>query len=316
MDISFIVCTYSIENLGDTIKCIDSLINQDQDDDNIDKEILLVMDKNEELYNMFLEYIPKSVKIIINQGTGLSGARNTGIKNAKGNIIVFIDDDAVADKDYINHLLKNYSDKNVAGVGGKILPKDISNYPEELYWLGGFTYKGYPEDKREVRNVIGCNMSFRRDIFNSVGLFDPNFGRIGKRLVTCEETEFCIRVLNILTNSKIIYDPSIIVYHKVYRNRETTRYIINRAYYEGMAKANIAMLYKNENENKGDKDKKVLSTENTYFKYLFTNVLPGRIKNIILGKNIMFNIRSIVSLFLVVASVGLGYLTVRMGIEK
>lgn len=321
MDISFVVCTYSIENLHDTIKCINSLIDQDNDSDNDSKEILLVMDKNEELYDALLEHIPKSVKIIINNGVGLSAARNTGVDNAKGDIVIFIDDDAVASKDYVSHLTKNYCDESVIGVGGKILPKGMPGYPEELYWLGGFTYKGYPENKCEVRNVIGCNMSFRRRVFNDVGLFNANFGRIGRKLVTCEETEFCIRTLSVLIGSKIIYDPSVIVYHKVYEHRQKMVYIIKRAYYEGIAKANIETLYGGNNNNGecnygNNTNKNALSTENTYFKYLFTHALPGHIKNIIIGRNVMFNIRSIVSLFLVVTSVGFGYITTKMKIEK
>lgn len=299
MKISFIVCTYSMENLYDTIECVNSLINQVYDN----KEILLVMDKNDELYNKLLEYIPKSIKIIVNHKYGLSEARNTGIKNANGDIIVFIDDDAVVDKYYISHLIKNYSDKKVVGVGGKILPKGKPSYPEELYWLGGFTYKGYYEDRCEVRNVIGCNMSFRKNIFDKVGLFDTAFGRVGRKLVTAEETEFSIRTLHLLNGSKIIYDPSVVVYHKVYRYRQTLRYIMNRAYCEGKSKANIEILYKNKNGNKG-----TLSTENTYLKYLFVNTLPMRIKNIFTGNDVIFNIRCVMSLFLVITSVFLGYM--------
>ena len=57
----------------------------------------------------------------------------------------------------------------MAGVVGKILPKEKPGYPEELYWIGGFTYKGYPEVRCEVRNGHGCNMSFRREVFDKQG---------------------------------------------------------------------------------------------------------------------------------------------------
>jgi len=166
--------------------------------------------KNQYYFIIPKSTLPGSVKILSNPRPGLSEARNTGIKNAKGDIIVFIDDDAFADKNYLSNLIKNYEEQNVAGVVGKILPKEKPGYPEELYWLWGFTYKGFPEVRCEVRNGHGCNMSFRRDVFDKVGLFDVKLGRVGKKLVTAEETEFSIRVLNSFPGSKIIYDPSVI----------------------------------------------------------------------------------------------------------
>lgn len=298
MKISFIVCTYSKEFFPDTLKCIDSLINQEYDN----KEIILVMDKNDDLYDMFTKSLPKSVNIIINKKPGLSEARNIGIKNATGSILVFIDDDASADKHYILNLVKNYKDEKVIGTAGKILPKGKPNYPEELYWIGGFTNKGFPEERCCVRNAYGCNMSFKRDVFDKAGLFNSNFGRVGKKLVTCEETEFSIKALNSFPGSKIIYDPSIIVYHKVHEYRQNFRYMIKRAYYEGMSKAHIDKLYKNNN---GDK---TLSTENTYLKYLLVKSIPCRIRNIFLGRYVLHNIKDIVLILMVIISVGSGYI--------
>lgn len=298
MKISFIVCTYSIDLFRDAIECINSLINQDY----VDKEILLVMDKNDELYDKFLSSLPTSVNIIINTRPGLSEARNLGIRNAIGDIVVFIDDDAIADKYYILNLIKNYDDKNVVGSYGKILPKGKPNYPAELYWIGGFTNKGFPEERCEVRNGYGCNMSFRRDIFDKVGLFNTNFGRIGKKLVTCEETVFSIKVLDSIPGSKIVYDPSVIVHHKVHIYRQTLRYMMKRGYHEGIAKARISKLYKNGDNNK------ILSTEDTYLKYLLTKTIPGRMICIAAGTDITKNIKDIISLFLVISSVGIGYI--------
>lgn len=299
MKISFIICTYSKELFSDAIKCIDSIISQDYSN----KEVLLVMDKNDELYNMFSRSVSRQVNIIINTNPGLSNARNLGIENAKGDIIVFIDDDAIAGNNYISNLIRNYEDENVIGVVGKIFPNGKPSYPEELYWIGGFTNKGFPEVRCEVRNGYGCNMSFRKEVFDKVGLFSTNFGRVGKKLVTCEETEFSIKALNTISGSKIIYDPSIIVHHKVHEYRQGLRYMIKRSYHEGMSKAHINKLYKNKNGSKA------LSTENTYLKYLFVNAIPSRIENVIVGKNVMDNTRDIISLLAVIASVGFGYVT-------
>jgi GT2 family glycosyltransferase len=257
------------------------------------------MDENDELYRMFLNSLPEPINIIINVHPGLSEARNLGIKNASGDIIAFIDDDAVADKNYLSSLIKNYEDENVVGVGGKILPKEKPNYPEELYWIGGFTYKGFPEEKCEVRNVLGCNMSFRSEVFDKVGLFDTKLGRVGRKLVTAEETEFSIRALKSFPDSKVIYDPSVIVYHKTHEYRRTFRYMMRRGYHEGMSKAHIEKIYHDEG---------TLSTEDNYLEYLFKRAIPERLRKIFKGRDVMLNMREAVTLLTVIGSVGVGYM--------
>jgi len=192
-------------------------------------------------------------------------------------------------KNYLSHLIKNYEEKNVAGVVGKILPKEKPGYPEELYWIGGFTYKGYPEKRCDVRNGHGCNMSFRKEVFDKAELFDVKLGRVGKKLVTAEETEFCIRVLNSLPGSKIIYDPSVIVYHKVHEYRQEIGYMIKRGYYEGMSKAHIERLYRGKNGGN-----KALANEGSYFRYLFSRAIPERIRNMLIGKDIMTNMKEMI----------------------
>ena len=295
MKVSVIVCTYSLDLLPDTVACINSLVEQSYEN----KEILLVMDRNDRLFQALRCSVPQSVEIVINERPGLSEARNTGISHAKGDILVFIDDDAVADRDYLSNLVRNYEDEKVIGVGGKILPRERPSYPEELYWVGGFTYKGYPEKRCSVRNVHGCNMSFRRDVFNKVGLFDTKLGRIGRKLVTAEETEFSVRALNAFPDCRIVYDPSAIVHHKNHKYRQSFMYIVKRAYYEGQSKANIERMY----------DKGKLSTENSYLSYLLNKAIPMRIDDILYFRNTMQNIRDTFLLSTVILTVGLGYIS-------
>lgn len=293
MKASIIVATYSIDLLPDTLACITSLESQSYEN----KEILLVMDRNDRLYEALRSSIPSSVRIVINERPGLSEARNTGIENAVGDIIVFIDDDATAEKDYLSNLLKNYDDEMIIGAGGKILPKERPNYPEELYWIGGFTYKGYPEERCPVRNVIGCNMSFRSEVFDKAGLFDTKMGRVGRKLVTAEETEFSLRALNAFPGGKIIYDPSAVVYHKNHEYRQSIKYFIKRGFHEGQSKANIEKMY----------DRGKLSTENSYLGYLLKRSIPSRIGSTLIGRNIISNLQEIFILSAVISSVGMGY---------
>jgi len=293
---SIIVCTYSKELFPDTIECIRSLSSQDYPN----KEILLVMDENEELYRMYKEALPASVALIINPTPGLSPARNCGIQHATGDIIVFIDDDATAGPDYLANLIRNYEDGKVIGTAGKILPRHTPSYPEELYWVGGFTYKGFPEERCEVRNAHGCNMSFRREVFERAGLFDVSLGRVGRKLVTAEETEFSIRALGAFPGSRIMYDPEAVVHHKVHEYRERFWYLVKRGYYEGMSKAHIEKMYKGVNGG-------ALKTEDTYLKFLLGRAVPGRLKNICMMRDVMVNAKEAVALMAVIGSVGVGY---------
>jgi glycosyltransferase involved in cell wall biosynthesis len=290
-----VVCTYSLDLVTDTLKCIKSLLEQDYQD----KEIILVVDEDEELSKILRESLTESIKIVVNNIPGLSEARNIGIKNATGDIIAFIDDDAIAAPNFISKLVINYTDQSVIGVGGKVLPLGKPAYPEELFWIGGFTYKGHPENKCQIRNAIGCNMSFRKEVFDKVGAFDTKLGRIGKNLITAEETEFCVRVLKFYQNHQIVYDPEIIVYHKVHPTRQKIKYLIMRGFKEGQSKAYIKQISR-----KND----VLSTERDYVLRIFLVAIPERMEGIITGKNCRKNLHEIVNLSIVMGFVGIGYI--------
>ncbi len=72
--------------------------------------------------------------------------------------------------------------------------------PEEFYWVVSANYRGMPPSGAHVRNLLGGNMSFRREQFDVVGGFRSDIGRgAGKRPLGCEETEFCIRLSPVLT---------------------------------------------------------------------------------------------------------------------
>jgi GT2 family glycosyltransferase len=196
------------------------------------------------------------------------------VRNARGEIVFFIDDDAVADENWLENLVKNYEDTNVVGVGGLIKPLWEDGYPtwfpEELNWVVGCSYKGLPEFKASVRNPIGCNMSFRKTVFEKVGYFRSDIGRFGKKLLASEETELSMRVLGKIQNAKIIYDPSAIVHHKVNKHRGSLKYVWVRSFYEGLSKAIVSK----------ESIRSKLSTEVGYLKYLLSVAIPWRCRRI------------------------------------
>jgi GT2 family glycosyltransferase len=142
-------------------------------------------------------------------------------------------------------------------------------FPEELDWIVGCSYTGLPKSKAYVRNPIGCNMSFRKDVFEKVGYFKTNIGRVGKKLIASEETEFSIRVLEKLPESKVVYDPSAVVYHKVPSSRASVKYVARRAFAEGVSKA----IFSNQKPNPTN----VLHVEKDYLRRMFSTSTPRRL---------------------------------------
>jgi glycosyltransferase involved in cell wall biosynthesis len=174
---------------------------------------------------------------------GLSGARNSGLQVAHGDVIAFLDDDAMAAPDWLERLAVAYSDPNTLGVGGRIVPNwhgpNPDWFPPEFYWVIGCTYLGLPEQTGPVRNMIGANMSFRRQAFDGLE-FRSGLGRIGTVPLGGEETDLCIRAARKFPNGVILYEPSASVQHLVTPERAHWRYFLRRCYAEGLSKAAIS----------------------------------------------------------------------------
>ena len=85
-------------------------------------------------------------------------------------------------------------------------------------------------------------MSFRREIFEAVGAFTHGIGRVGKRPVGCEETEFCIRAQTRFPEGVILYEPTARVRHRVPAARADWAYFRARCYAEGLSKALVTQV--------------------------------------------------------------------------
>ncbi|WP_290900433.1 glycosyltransferase family 2 protein [Ferroglobus sp.] len=286
MQVSVVISTYTEERFQDVRRCIESLKNQTRKPD----EIVLVLDPIDDLVSFYETRMSDEVRIVESSGFGLSNARNKGVEVSKSDIIAFIDDDAWADKYWLENLLRNFEDKKVWVAGGRIVPVFDGKRPrwlaEELDWIVGCTYKGMPETKAEVRNPIGANMAFRREVFDVAGKFRSEVGRYGKKLLGSEETELCMRLKKIKPEVKVIYDPSAVVYHRVPESRAKLSYALRRAYYEGYSKAILSKEYE-------------LQTERSYTKTL----LKGMLKNILKGR-----FSECFGILLVFVVVGLGWM--------
>lgn len=238
--ISVVICAYTEERWNDLMEAVESIRKQTLPP----QEIIVVIDYNRQLFDRAKVALADLHVIENKEERGLSGARNSGISIANCDIIAFMDEDAMADCAWLERLSARYQDKTILGVGGQIQPDWQTGrpawFPEEFDWVVGCTYRGLPEQTAPVRNLIGCNMSFRREVFNSVGGFRNGIGRIGTLPVGCEETELCIRARKFWPERNFIYDPTAVVLHRVPQKRSNVKYFFSRCYSEGLSKALIS----------------------------------------------------------------------------
>ena len=237
-DISAVICVYTEKRWDDIVAAVQSVHRQTLPP----VETILVVDHNQLLFSSLTAEFP-SVRVVENQETqGLSGGRNTGASLAKGDIVAFLDDDAIAEPDWLLHIAECYDDPKVCGVGGLTLPawdtKRPFWFPREFDWVLGCTYIGMPESREPVRNILGGNASFRRDVFDIAGGFSNKIGRSVSRLpLGCEETEFCIRLRQLSPSSVLLFDNQAVIWHRVSAARCHFSYFSKRCYAEGLSKA-------------------------------------------------------------------------------
>ena len=241
-EVSVVICAYTLDRWDDIRRAVASVEAQTQSV----REIILVIDHNEDLRVRAEAAFPHVVVVANGEAQGLSGARNTGVAAASGAIVAFLDDDAAADSEWATRLAAGYTDVRVLGVGGMSEADWTTGrpswFPREFDWVVGCTYLGMPTAMAPVRNMIGSNMSFRRSIFEEIPGFDVRVGRVGTLPVGCEETELCIRAVGRWPGSRIVYQPMARVSHRVPAGRASWRYFRSRCLAEGRSKARVTRL--------------------------------------------------------------------------
>lgn len=206
-------------------------------------ELIVVIDHNDALCARAAVAFDRATVVASAGPRGLSGARNTGVAAASGDILVFLDDDACPRPGWLATIMEAFLDNSVIGVGGTAYPRwegDVPAWlPPEFYWVVGCSYRGLPQRVMPIRNPIGANMAFRRDVFDRVGGFSDGIGRVGRTPLGCEETELSIRATRGIAG-RIVQIPGAIVDHLVPADRTGWRYFRRRCWAEGISKAIVA----------------------------------------------------------------------------
>jgi glucosyl-dolichyl phosphate glucuronosyltransferase len=240
--ISVVICVYTEDRWNDIREAVDSVRGQTLPA----HELILAVDHNPDLHLKLKDAYRDAIVIENIQERGLSGGRNTGVAIATGDVVAFLDDDAVAGPGWLAAFAEQFDDPDVTGVGGLTRPLYVTGgrprwFPEEFNWVVGCSYRGMPTGRARIRNVMGGNAAFRREVIGPVGGFSTAIGRNVQgrksRPLGCEETEFCIRLAQRRPETVLMFEPDAVVHHKVPAARCTPGYLRRRCYAEGLSKA-------------------------------------------------------------------------------
>jgi len=237
-EISFILCTN--KNSEMLSECLEALANQSLEKDKY--EIIFVNNspKDSSLKELVLDVGKKYPGLSINYITapvpGLSSARNAGLFEASGEILLYIDDDAVADESLAKEVVEAFKNNPEAGIiGGNIIlevPKEAKSVVTKLtrpLWselVLDFDKFRYAKDYGEY--PYGANFAIRRQTLMQIGGFRTLYGRVGSNFAGGEETLCCFMTEE--TGQKIGLEPKMKVTHKVDKSRFTKEHIEKTAY--------------------------------------------------------------------------------------
>jgi len=200
MDISIIIPFAKWNNNAD--KCVKKCLKLNYKD----FEIILLPDFK------FNKKFNKKVRVIETGKVKPSVKRNIGVKEAKGSIIAFIDDDAYPKKDWVNKALKYLKKDEVGIVGGpNLTPRDSSLLEKasgdifsSFLGAGGFALRYSAKKFKEVNELPSCNLFVKKELFNKTKGFDTS-------LLTAEDAKLCFQIKKL--GKKVIYAPDVVVYH-------------------------------------------------------------------------------------------------------
>ncbi len=240
--ISVILCTYNRDRY--IFNVLQSIAEGDLP--HSEYEIVLVdnnsNDNTKAECDRFVERYPDiKFNYCVERQQGLSYARNCGIRQAKGDLLVYVDDDALVNKEYLSTYADFFArNGNAVAAGGPILPQyDGCEEPE---WMSHYTrqlvtgklYLG--EREREFPHDAfpgGGNAAYRKSVFDAVGLFNVELGRKGNSLIGAEEKDLFDKMTS--RGMKFYYLPTAILYHLIPPKKLTKDYFNRLTYGIGVS---------------------------------------------------------------------------------
>lgn len=235
-EICVIICTFNRCNY--LPKLIESLKTQ-----TLPRELfeILIIDNNStddtrKVVNTFQESTP-NLRYVFEPRQGLSIARNRGLRETESPLVVYIDDDAYAEPQWLDSFIESFGkDNKIVCAGG---PVELDWQGERPAWIPDryeslFTSVNHGTEERYLtpnNYLVGANIGFRRNWLTEQGGFPENLGRKGYCLISGEEALLYKKVFE--SGNKVLYSPTAKVWHNVTSERKTKRWFFRRLFWDG-----------------------------------------------------------------------------------
>jgi len=244
MNITVILCTFNrCESLEKALESMARSVVPDA----IDWEVLVVdnnsSDRTPDVVRSFCQRYPGRFRYLFEPQPGKSRALNAGVRESRGTILAFTDDDVVVDPKWLHSLTAPLYDGEWVGAGGRVLPEETFSLPpwiapQDRNGLGPLAVFNPDREAGALTEApFGVNMAFQKRVFEQYGGFRIDLGPLpgNARPQKNEDSEFCIRLLS--AGERLRYEPSAIVYHSIPPNRATKGYFL--AWWFDKARADI-----------------------------------------------------------------------------
>ncbi len=242
MEITVILCTYNrCQSLSKTLESLASICMPES----VEWEVLVVdnnsPDQTRAVVEDYCGRYPGFFRYLFDPRQGKSYALNSGIREAEGDVLVFVDDDVTVDPSWLHKLTTALNNNEWAGVGGRILPELGFTPPRWLdtkgrYALAPLAIFDLGLEAGELKEApFGTNMAFHKEMFSKYGDFRTDLGPRPGCEIRNEDTEFGSRLL--ARGERLWYEPSAVVYHSVPERRLQKKYLL--AWWRDKARADI-----------------------------------------------------------------------------
>jgi glycosyltransferase involved in cell wall biosynthesis len=242
MNVTVILCTYNrCESLEKTLRSVAATVMPNS----TEWEILVVdnnsTDGTRAVVERFYQKHPSRFRYLYEPKPGKSNALNAGIRDARGDVLAFLDDDVVVEVNWLKNLTAPLRGSEWAGVGGRIIPGQDFKPPRwiplhERYALAPLAMFDLGLQPSELLEApFGTNMAFRKAVFGKLGGFRTDLGPRPGSAIRSEDTEFGFRVL--ADGQRLWYEPSAVVYHSLPADRLEKQYFLS--WWHDKARADI-----------------------------------------------------------------------------
>ena len=231
MDVSVILCTYNRD--VELSRALDSIAAL-HCPSTLEWEVVVVdnnsRDRTRAVVEKFADRYGDRFRYVFEGQQGKSYALNTGIREARGEVVAFMDDDVTVDPDWLCNVTLPLMSGNWAGVGGRVFPERDVMFPNWLKRDSPFVvgplvmFDLGPEAGSLKEAPFGANMAFRKTVFQKHGGFRTDLGPCPGSELRGEDSEFVRRLMT--AREPLFYEPSAIVYHSVSEQRLTREYFL------------------------------------------------------------------------------------------